>query len=161
MQEPTLLGRLSASAVFYNLLPFRCKIIYDFCRHFIEIIKPNCCKLAIWLNRLVTPEKPGYIVVTKWISEYCNAVISVVHELHTTIFQCSYPLLHWDNAKLMLLRRLPSIYGVKISYRQSMAAICFSTAVRMKELIETPACLARYATRVCISGVRRTLSDPE
>ncbi len=43
---------------------------------------------------IVTPEKPGFIVVTKWYSEYCNATLPVVHELHTALFQCSYPLFH-------------------------------------------------------------------
>ena len=32
------------------------------------------------------------IVVTKLFSEYCNAILSVVHELHTALFQCSSPL---------------------------------------------------------------------
>ena len=64
----------------------------------------------------VTPERPGYIVVTKWFSEYCNAAISVVHELHTTLFQCSYPLFRLGNTKLMLFSRFSSIYGVKNAY---------------------------------------------
>ncbi len=32
------------------------------------------------------------IVVTKLFSEYCNATLSVVHELHTALFQCSSQL---------------------------------------------------------------------
>ena len=43
-----------------------------------------------------------------------------------------------DNAKLLLFRRYSNEYRP-----QSIAAICFSTAVRMKEFIDTPACLAR------------------
>lgn len=101
------------------------------------------------------------IVVTKSFPKYCNAALSVVHESHTAPFQCSSPLFPLGSTKILLFLQSTMRQGVKISYRQSMAAICFSTAVRMKELIDTPACLARYATRVWMSGVRRTLSEPE
>ena len=40
------------------------------------------------------------IVVTKSFSEYCNAVLSVVHELHTALFQCSSQLFPLGNTKL-------------------------------------------------------------
>lgn len=41
------------------------------------------------------------IVVTKLFSEYCNAALSIVHELHTALFQCSSPLFQLGITKLM------------------------------------------------------------
>ena len=38
--------------------------------------------------------EPDNIVLTKLVSEYCNAALSVVHELYTAQFQCSSPLFH-------------------------------------------------------------------
>ena len=43
----------------------------------------------------------------------------------------------------------------------SMAAICLSTALRIKALIEMPACLANVATLLWASGEIRTLRAPE
>lgn len=40
------------------------------------------------------------IAVTRWYSEYCNAILSVVHELHTALFQCSSPSFHWVSTKV-------------------------------------------------------------
>lgn len=65
------------------------------------------------LRFLVTPEEPRLVVVTKWYSDCCNAVTPLVHELHTTLFQCSYPLFRLGITKLMLFCRFSSIYGVK------------------------------------------------
>lgn len=46
--------------------------------------------------------RPGLdnIVVTKSFSEYCNTVLSVVHELHTAQFQCSFPLFPLGSTKI-------------------------------------------------------------
>lgn len=41
------------------------------------------------------------IVVTKSFPKYCNAALSVVHESHTALFQCSYPLFPLGITKLM------------------------------------------------------------
>lgn len=41
---------------------------------------------------LVIRLEPDNIVVTKLFSEYCNAARSVVHESHTSLFQCSSPI---------------------------------------------------------------------
>ena len=51
--------------------------------------------------------------------------------------------------------------GKSASPRYNMADTCFSTADRMKAFMEMPIFVAKAATRLCISGVRRTLSEPE
>lgn len=43
----------------------------------------------------------------------------------------------------------------------SIAAIWFSTALRMKAFIDTPVCFANAATRECMSGVSLTFKAPE
>mgnify|MGYP006871873096 CR=1 FL=1 len=69
---------------------------YWICRQFADDFgernKPNYCGLAIWLVLLVIRLEPYNIVATKLFSEYCNAALSVVHELYTALFQCSSPL---------------------------------------------------------------------
>ena len=42
-----------------------------------------------------------------------------------------------------------------------MVMICFSNACLIKALIEIPVRFANIATRLCISGVRRTFNNPE
>ena len=71
--------------------------------NFEERNKPNCCGLAIWLILLVIRLEPDNIVVTKSFSEYCNAALSVVHELHTAPFQCSSPLLPLGMTKIIII----------------------------------------------------------
>lgn len=46
---------------------------------------------------------PDNIVVTKLFSEYCNATLSVVHGLHTALFQCSSPLFLLGITKVLFL----------------------------------------------------------
>ena len=53
----------------------------------------NCDPLVIRL-------KLDNIVVTKSFSEYCNTVLSVVYELHTAQFQCSFPLFPLGSIKI-------------------------------------------------------------
>lgn len=43
------------------------------------------------------------IVVTKSFSEYCNATLSVVHELYTALFQCSSPLFPLGMTKIRII----------------------------------------------------------
>lgn len=53
----------------------------------------NCDSLEIRLGL-------DNIVVTKSFSEYCNTALSVVHELHTAQFQCSFPLFPLGSTKI-------------------------------------------------------------
>lgn len=43
------------------------------------------------------------IVVTKSFPKYCNAALSVVHELYTAPFQCSSPLFPLGITKIMII----------------------------------------------------------
>lgn len=53
----------------------------------------NCDPLVIRLGL-------DNIVVTKSFSEYCNTALSIVHELHTAQFQCSFPLFPLGSTKI-------------------------------------------------------------
>lgn len=62
-----------------------------------EIKRPEYVSVRlIFVIRL----EPDNIAVTKLFSEYCNATLSVVHGLHTALFQCSSPLLPLGIAKI-------------------------------------------------------------
>jgi len=47
--------------------------------------------------------EPDNIVVTKSFSEYCNALLSVIHELYTALFQCFSPLFPLGTKKLQII----------------------------------------------------------
>ena len=55
------------------------------------------------MNPLVIRLEPANIVVTKLFSEYYNATLSVVHESHTALFQCSSPLLPMGTTKVVYI----------------------------------------------------------
>lgn len=74
--------------------------------------KPNCCELAIWLVLLVIRLEPDNIAVTKLSSEYCNATLSVVHGLHTALFQCSSPFFQSGTTKIAIFLIIPFIESI-------------------------------------------------
>ena len=61
----------------------------------------NSLIMSIFL--LMICMEPDNIVVTKSFSEYCNAAPSIVHELHTALFQCFSPLFPLGITKLQII----------------------------------------------------------
>lgn len=51
--------------------------------------------------------------------------------------------------------------GWRRSVFYNIAATCFSTAVLIKEFMDIPACFARMAILLCVSGEIRTFNAPE
>ncbi len=61
-----------------------------------------------------------------------------------------------DSRELLIIKGRSNNYN-----NHNIVAICFSTAALIKALMDIPACLARKAMRLCVSGEIRILSEPE
>ena len=72
------------------------------------------CSQRLFALLSVTSEGPDNIVVTKSYSEYCNAALSVVHELYTAQFQCSSPLFPLGNAKLIKFGQITKFFKMHV-----------------------------------------------